>query len=75
MRSRKTLDQLLSEDIERCEQFLSSPDDEEIGRNLYIEIMARYDIIIENFEMVFISIFLSCIFTNQTYLAKLSFLI
>lgn len=49
MRSRKTLDQLLSEDIERCEQFLASPDDEEVGRNLYIEITARYDIIIENF--------------------------
>lgn len=49
MRSKKTFDQLLSEDIERCEQFLTSPDDEEAGRNLYIEITARYDIIIENF--------------------------
>ena len=49
MRSRKTLDQLLSEDIERCEQFLASPDDESVGQNIYIEITGKYDNIIDEF--------------------------
>lgn len=49
MKSRKTLDQLLSEDIERCEQFLASPNDESVGQNIYIEITGKYDNIIDGF--------------------------
>ena len=49
VRSRKTIDQLLSEDIERVELFLNNPTDEDSGRDLYIEITGRYDSIIKNF--------------------------
>lgn len=49
MRSRKNMEQLLSEDIERCEQFLASSDDESVGQNIYIEITGRYDNIIDGF--------------------------
>ena len=48
VRSRKTIDQLLSEDIERVELFLNNPTDEDSGRDLYIEITGRYDSIIKN---------------------------
>lgn len=49
MRSRKTIDQLLSEDIERCEQFLSDPTDKNAGCTLYLEITGKYDSIIAGF--------------------------
>ena len=35
MRSRKTIDQLLAEDIDRCEHFLHDPTDEAAGLQLY----------------------------------------
>lgn len=47
--SRKTIDQMLSEDIYRCEQYLKNPDDESVGQELYIEITGRYDSIISGF--------------------------
>ncbi len=46
IRSPKTIDQMLAEDIERCEQYLKSPDDETVGQKLYAEITARYDSVI-----------------------------
>lgn len=46
---RKTIEQLLAEDIERCQAFLSDPTDERLGQQIYIEITARYDSIIKNF--------------------------
>ncbi len=49
IRSRKTIDQLLAEDIERCEEFLSNPADEVSGCNLYVEITGRYDSVITGF--------------------------
>lgn len=49
MYKRKTIDQLLSEDIERCEQFLLNPLDEAAGGALYTEITGRYDTIINDF--------------------------
>lgn len=49
MRGRKTIDQLLAEDIERCEQFLENPADIENGIKLYVEITGRYDGIIPGF--------------------------
>ncbi len=49
MRSRKTIDQLLAEDIERCEHYLDHPDNETAGQKLYIEITGRYDGIIAGF--------------------------
>lgn len=48
-KGKRTIEQLLSEDIERCKQFLSSPEDEDIGRELYSEITAKYDSEIDNF--------------------------
>lgn len=49
MRAVKSIDQLLSEDIERCERYLTNPADEKAGQNLYIEITGRYDSIIKEF--------------------------
>ena len=49
MRSRKSIDQLLTEDIERCEQFLENPADKISGIKLYVEITGRYDSIISGF--------------------------
>lgn len=49
IRSRKTIDQLLAEDIERCEQYLDHPDNETVGQNLYVEIAGRYDGVIAGF--------------------------
>lgn len=46
--SRKTIDQLLAEDITRCEEFLRNPNDKG-GQQLYVEITSRYDSVIENF--------------------------
>lgn len=46
---RKTIEQMLAEDIGRCESFLANPDNEQQGREIYIEITARYDSIIKNF--------------------------
>lgn len=43
--SRKTIDQLLAEDITRCEDFLRRPNDKS-GQQLYVEITSRYDSII-----------------------------
>lgn len=45
-RSRKTINQLLAEDIERCELYLSNPDGNDAGQMLYIEITSRYDSVI-----------------------------
>lgn len=45
----KTVPQLLSEDIVRCQQYLSNPENEELGRDLYMEITGRYDSIINGF--------------------------
>ncbi len=49
MRSRKTIAQFLTEDIERCEDFLENPNDETVGIQLYVEITGRYDRIIDGF--------------------------
>ena len=46
--SGKTIDQLLAEDITRCEEFLRNPNDKG-GQQLYVEITSRYDSVIENF--------------------------
>ncbi|MGM9668056.1 MAG: toll/interleukin-1 receptor domain-containing protein [Eubacteriales bacterium] len=46
--SRKTIDQLLAEDIMRCEEFLRHPNDK-AGQQLYVEITSRYDSVIDNF--------------------------
>lgn len=46
---RKTIEQMLTEDIERCQAFLENPADEHLGQQIYIEITARYDSIIKNF--------------------------
>lgn len=46
---RKTIEQLLAEDIHRCESFLANPDNEQLGQEIYIEITGRYDSIIKNF--------------------------
>ena len=46
--SRKTIDQLLAEDITRCEEFLRNPNDKG-GQQLYVELTSRYDSVIENF--------------------------
>lgn len=46
---RKSLEQLLAEDIERCEAFLGNPDNEVAGQQLYIEITGRYDSVINGF--------------------------
>lgn len=43
--SGKTIDQLLAEDITRCEEFLRNPNDKG-GQQLYVEITSRYDSII-----------------------------
>lgn len=48
-RSRKTIDQLIAEDIERCEQYLNHPDNEAAGQKLYVEITGKYDSIINGF--------------------------
>lgn len=45
---RKTIDQMLAEDIARCEDFLDQPADE-LGQQLYVEITSRYDSIISGF--------------------------
>ena len=49
MSNRKSIEQLLEEDIARCEQFLANPSDNKIGQQLYIEITGRYDTVIEGF--------------------------
>ncbi|MDO5343249.1 MAG: nucleotide-binding protein, partial [Bacteroidia bacterium] len=46
---RKTIEQMLADDIERCEEYLSSPDDEVLGQKLYVDITSRYDSIIPGF--------------------------
>lgn len=45
----KTIDQLISDDILRCQQYLSNKDNESFGKKLYIEITGRYDSIINGF--------------------------
>lgn len=47
--SRKTIDQMLAEDIKRCEEYLNQPNDETFGQKLYVEITSRYDSIINDF--------------------------
>lgn len=49
MQKRKSIEQLLAEDIERCEQYLKKPNDLAFGRSLYTEITSRYDSIINGF--------------------------
>ena len=49
MYSRKTIEELLSEDIYRCQQFLCSPTDIDMGKDLYVEITGRYDSVIKGF--------------------------
>ena len=49
MKKRKPLEQLLAEDIDRCERFLENPGNNKDGVSLYTEITSRYDSIIENF--------------------------
>ena len=45
---RKTIEQLLAEDIERCDQFLNhQPFEEKKGQLLYEELTGRYDCVIE----------------------------
>ena len=46
---RKTIEQMLEEDIDRCQAFLENPTDDQLGQQIYIEITARYDSIIKNF--------------------------
>ncbi len=48
-RSQKTLDQFLTEDIKRCEQYLNNPNDEAAGQKLYVEITSKYDSVINGF--------------------------
>lgn len=48
MRNIKTIEQMLSEDIDRCEEYLSNPNDEKSGQNLYVEITSKYDSIISD---------------------------
>lgn len=43
-----SLEQLLSQDIEKCRDYLQNPQ-EDIGRILYTQITARYDSVIKNF--------------------------
>lgn len=45
---RKTIEQMLSEDIKRCEKYLSNPNDDKIGQQLYVDITSRYDSIISD---------------------------
>lgn len=45
----KIMEELLSEDISRCEKYLADPSNETFGQNLYLEITSRYDNVIENF--------------------------
>lgn len=47
IRSRKTIDQMLAEDIELCEQYLDNPSDEQAGIKLYVKITSRYDSVID----------------------------
>ena len=46
---RKTIEQMLADDIERCEEYLNQPSDEAYGKKLYVEITSRYDSIISDF--------------------------
>jgi predicted nucleotide-binding protein len=45
----KTMEQLLYDDIIRCQQYFSNQENESLGRDLYIEITGRYDSIINGF--------------------------
>ena len=47
--SPKTVGELLSEDISRCEKYISDPSDETFGRELYLQITGRYDSLIKDF--------------------------
>lgn len=46
-RSKKTIGQLLAEDIEQCKTFLNEPYNESEGKRVYLELTGRYDTIIE----------------------------
>lgn len=48
-RNVKSIAKLLSEDIFRCQQYLSDQVNESVGRDLYLEITGRYDSIINGF--------------------------
>ena len=37
---------MLAEEIEHCEQYLKSPNDDMVGQKLYVEITGRYDSVI-----------------------------
>lgn len=45
----KSITDLISEDILRCEQYFKNKENEEIGRELYLDITARYDSVIKGF--------------------------
>ena len=49
IRSKKSIDQMLEEDIHRCDLYLNNPDDETDGHKLYVEITGKYDRIISGF--------------------------
>lgn len=49
MQNRKSIEQLLREDIEQCESFLNNPNNIEEGKKLYTEITSRYDSLIKGF--------------------------
>lgn len=49
MRSNKTIDQMLAEDIDRCEKYLEQPSNDKAGQMLYVELTGRYDSIINGF--------------------------
>lgn len=45
----KTMDELLADDILRCEQYIANPKNEKNGLSLYIEITSKYDSVIKGF--------------------------
>lgn len=49
MRSNKTIEHMLAEDIDRCEKYLEQPGNDKAGQTLYVELTGRYDSIISDF--------------------------
>lgn len=47
-KARKTLEQLLAEDIKRCEEYFEFPINDSYGQNLYVDLTSRYDGVIKN---------------------------
>ena len=48
MTEHKTLEQIVVEDIQRCEEYFKFPIKDSVGQDLYIELTSKYDGIIEN---------------------------